>query len=855
MSNSPSLERAKQIERLFDEALDLDADARTAFLDQACDDDALRCEVESLLAAHDNRAGDLRHALERLLLAPQADGPGTSVEPDTDPLVGQALSRYQIQEKLGGGGMGVVYKAHDTKLGRLVALKFLPPHLGFDEEAKARFIHEAKAASALDHANICTIYDIDETEAGQLFIAMAFYAGETLKKKIARGPLPVEEALDYAMQVAEGLSRAHEAGIVHRDVKPANVMVTREGVVKIVDFGLAKVQDVSLTQTGATLGTAAYMSPQQALGQPVDHRTDLWSLGVMLYEMLTGERPFGGDYAQAILYAIRHDEPKPMEALCAEMPEALEEMVQKLLRKDPDERYGQAEEMLEDLRLLQRTVEAIEPGAGPASAPRRSGVLRYGGMVALVLVLIGFGALLLGQWPGPEAPTTAVPSLAVLPLKNYAEDPDEEFFVDSMTEQLIATLTKIEGLRTISHRSVMRFKASYSPLPVIADSLGVDYVVDGSVLQAEGKVRITATLFEGSTEVPLWVDDVEREHRDVMMLQREVTLAMAQAIEIALTPQDEARLAADQKVDPEAHRLYLLGRHLRFLETTESLEQAIEKFEQAIAIDSNFAQAYAGLSIANFVSGTYYGGRSYEEGRSNAIQYAEQALELNANHSEVQNAFGLVKSLIEWDWEGAEQAFRRAVALNPGDWDAHLELGYLLLRTGRYKEGFEEMQRTLELAPLTMRAYIGLAWAYYFDGQVDEAIAVFEEARELHPDCCAERGWLYLRKGMVEEAVAAFEASNSLDAYSLGNLGHAYGAAGRREEALQILEEMMEREAESSSIAEIYTGLGETDRALDLLEQAVEERTVITSIKIHPAYAPLHAEPRFQALLEKMGLE
>ncbi len=414
MTSFLSSERAGQVQALFDRIVELDAVDRTAYLDEACRGDPdLRREVESLLAAFAAHGSDVRHVLGQLLLAPQAGVETPPLDSKLDPyrLTGQTISHYQVLEKLGGGGMGVVYKALDEKLDRTVALKFLPPHLSMDAESKARFIHEAKAASALDHANICTIYDIDETEQGQLFIAMAFYQGETLKAKIARRPFPLEEALAYAIQVADGLSRAHDAGIVHRDVKPANVMITDRGRVKIVDFGLAKVAgQTQLTQAGTTLGTVAYMSPEQARGEVVDARTDIWSLGVVLYEMVTGQTPFRGDYQEAVLYAIQHEEPEPLTGLRTGVPPALEHVVMKCLAKDPAQRYQHVDEVPVDLRALETTPGTVSRVAvsstrvsNPSWQARWKQVLPWG--LAALMALVATWALMQPTPETPRAPT------------------------------------------------------------------------------------------------------------------------------------------------------------------------------------------------------------------------------------------------------------------------------------------------------------------------------------------------------------------------------------------------------------------------------------------------------------------
>ena len=460
MKPPDSPERAERVWNLFNDVVDLAPEARAAHLGEESDP-GVRSEVEDLLDAH---------LLSKKILRGLDDALGPYLEDRrSDELLGRLIGRYRIEEKLGGGGMGVVYRAYDTRLDRTIAMKFLQPHLDLDGEAKARFIHEAKAASALDHPNICTVHDIGELEDGRLFIVMAYYAGETLKARIARGTISVAEVLDYAQQVLQGLESAHSAGIIHRDVKPANIMVIENGGVKLVDFGLAKVQDISLTRTGMTPGTVCYMSPEQASGSTVDHRTDLWSLGVALYEMLTGRRPFQGEYGTAVLYAILHEEPESVPALRSEVPDELARVVEKLLRKDPEVRYQRAQNVLVDIRLMASAADTRKVADRGFANPRllRRRVVMAAGVGLLLLVFAVLGRVLI---PGGRE---SIGSIAVLPLANLHGDSDHAYLADGMTDELIDRLGRIEALRVISRTSVMRYKESDKSLPEIARELGV----------------------------------------------------------------------------------------------------------------------------------------------------------------------------------------------------------------------------------------------------------------------------------------------------------------------------------------------------------------------------------------------
>jgi len=855
-----SAERWHQIKALLDAVLDRVPGERTAYLNEACrDDPALRREVEALVEAGEEAPAFLEgqalafaHPFLPGLLAAYEKGP------DLYGLIGQVVGHYRILEKLGGGGMGVVYKALDTKLDRSVALKFLPPHLSMDEEAKARFIHEAKAASALDHVNIGYIHEIDETDDGQLFIAMAFYAGETLKKKITRGPLPIDEALDYAVQIAEGLGRAHEAGIIHRDIKPANVMVTEEGLVKIVDFGLAKMADVSLTQTGTTLGTVAYMSPEQAQGEAVDQRTDLWSLGVVLYELLTGERPFRGDYAEAIIYAIRHDEPEPITALRPEVPEDLARIVENLLRKDREARYASAEALLADLQAIKQGEAAEKQAVAPVASgsSSRNRVWIYGGGALVVLVLAAFIASQLFS-----GGSRSIDSIAVLPLANLSGDPKQEYFSDGMTDALIENLGQIEALRVISRTSVMPYKTDPKPLREVGRALDVAGVVEGTVKSSGDLIEVTVRLYDAATEERLWSGRFERKLENVLTLQREVALAIAREIEIQLKPQEQERLEEAKTVDPEVYELYLWGRNLSYKRTLESLSQAITYFEQAIAKDADFAPAHASLVVPYFMLGAS-GTLPLEEARSKARQAAEQALALNESLSDAHVAMGVILSMYDWDWSGAERVLKRAISLNPNNTEAIHEYGIYLIRTGKPEEGLNEMKRLLALDPLSPVARRNVAWAYFRNRQYDEAIEYSLRLLDFDPGYAhMYLGAAYLLKGRYEDAIAALEreevASTGTGFLALGYLGNAYALSGKRDKALALIEQLEEQPNLATLVAEIYTGLGQHDEALDWLDRASSDEQS-TDVLVHqlfdPILNPLRSEPRFQTLLEKMGL-
>jgi len=711
-------------------------------------------------------------------------------------MIGQTISHYKILEKLGEGGMGVVYKAEDTKLKRTVALKFLPPELTRDEESRERFIHEAQAASALQHNNICTIHDIDETEDGQSFICMAYYEGETLKKKIARGPLPVQQSVDTAIQIAEGLAKAHRQGIVHRDIKAANLMVTSDGVVKIVDFGLAKLAGKTrVTKTGTTVGTAAYMSPEQARGEGVDHRTDIWSLGVVLHEMLTGQVPFKGDYEQAVVYSILNEKPEPVTGLRTGVPMELERLVDKAMAKSPGERYQHVDEMLVDLRALRKKTEPAAMTERPLEArlPSAKRAYLYGGVASLVVVLIVAGLYF------SRSPDETINSIAVLPLANLSGDPEQEYFADGMTEQLIMELAKIGALTVISRTSVMQYKGVKNPLREIARELGVDAVVEGSVLRVEGRVRISAQLIEASSDRHLWAESYERDLRDVLALQSEVARAIAQEIKIAMRPEEEARLASARTVNPEAHEAYLKGRYHWNKRTEEAMKKGLEYFQQAIEIDPGYADAYAGLAQTYvLLSSVEYGAMPPREAIPKAKAAAMKALEIDEELGEPHAALGLAKMDYDWDWSGAGREFKRAIELNPGHATVRHWHAIYLTVTGRHEEAIAEAKRALELDPLSLIIGTDVGWVYYMARQYDEAIEQLHKTLELDPNfAVAHRnlGLAYEQKGMYEDTITELQEAISLSGGStnyLAWLGYAYAAAGRRDEAQKVLDELKE---------------------------------------------------------------
>lgn len=884
---------------LLEAVREVPPDERTAFLDAHCDNTALRREVAALLAMSEDADDYFVHlasAVPSALREPEeTSGDEQETERGGDPLSldGKQVRRYAVEEHLGGGDMGVVYKARDKQLDRLVALKFLPPRLAASTEAKARFVREAKAASALDHPNIATVYEISKTENGQLFIAMAYYAGETLKKKIARGLLPVEEAVGYAIQIAEGLAQAHEAGIVHRDVKPANVMITEQGQVKLVDFGLAKAQDVNLTRPGTTLGTVAYMSPEQTAGEAVDGQTDLWSLGVLLYEMLTGVRPFEGTNSQVAIYAIRHDDPGPVRERREEVPPGLADVAQRCLRKTPEERYQDAAEVVADLRSVRdggssrdgQTLLARSLSLRPLTlTPARL----VTGAVGLAVLIVLIGVLVWRPLTGadgarsirgePVLHTSISPpkaSVAVLPLENLSDDPNREYFADGMTDAVIAELGQIRDLKVISRTSAMQYRASNTPLPQIAEDLNIDYIVDGAVFSAEDSVRITASLVDAATDQLLWTKSFLRPMRNIIGLQRELARAVAGGVQVELSPATQSRLAEAPEVDPEAYRHFQRGVELR--DKQLSWERARGHFKRAVTIDSSFALAWAWLAKMHAMRPNWS-----SEKKAAAEAALNRALRLDSDLSEAHVARALIRENNDWDGTAAEAAFQHAIALNPNNREAHYEYGWLLIRLDRTEEAVAEMKRVLALDPLSLLAHHGLIWAYYFNRQYEKAIQQGQHALEIepgHPSITNPLGHAYRTAGRYPEAEATYRKKYKVSSGAEYNDSfHAallFAEQGQREKVMAIIEAKM-AEAGSSilppttrreraqtagdfiRLARTYATLGDTKPAIDALENAHDtwpKHHWFTYLKVHPDYDSLRDSPRFQALVEKVGLD
>ncbi len=743
-------------------------------------------------------------------------------------MIGQTISHYRILEKLGEGGMGVVYKAQDVKLDRVVALKFLPRQLCADEGEKTRFIHEAKAASALDHSNICVIYEIDESEGGQMFIAMGCYIGETLKTKIERGPLPVEEAIDTAIQIAQGLAKAHGRGIVHRDIKPANVVVTNEGTVKILDFGLAKLVGATrITKTGTTVGTVAYMSPEQARGEGVDHRTDIWSLGVITYEMCTGRLPFPGDYEQAIVYLILHEEAKPTTSLRPIVPLELERIVKRAMQKDPGKRYQNVDEMLVDLRSLKKELEARMVNEPLISSDKNR--------------------------------------IAVLPLTNISPDAKDEYFTDGLTEELISCLSKIGGLRVIARTSIMQYKGATKSVSEIGRELNVGTVLEGSVRKSMDKLRITVQLINVHNQEHIWSQDYDRELKDIFAIQSEVAQRVAQAMKVQLLEGEKEQIEKKTTDNLDAFTLYLKGRYYWNKRTVEGMRKAIEHFQETIELDPTYALAYAGLSDSFALLGDVgVAAVPPKEAFSRAKVAATKALRIDGTLAEAHTSLAHME-MHDFRWADAEKEFKRAIELNPNYATAHHWYALSFALKERSNESIAAIKRAQELDPVSLAINTDVGVVYYYARQYDQAIAQYQKTLDLDPSfsrAYVALGSAYAQKALYEEAIAMFQKAITVsgDSTKKAALGRAYALAGKKDETLEVIAELKELSKRSYispySLALIYAGIRDKDEAFDWLQKAYEECDGnMIFIKVDPWLDSLRSDPRFTVFLKRVGLE
>jgi serine/threonine-protein kinase len=828
-------------------------------------------------------------------------------------MVSTSISHYRILKKLGEGGMGEVYRAHDAKLNRTIALKVLPEALAGNEDRMRRFIQEAQAAASLNHPNIAHIYEIGEAD-GTHYIAMEFVDGDTLTTSMHRGKSSLSTLLKYLSQVAEGLAKAHAAGIVHRDLKPDNIMITRDGYAKVLDFGLAKLvenrstaitseDDATvmmparpLSVVGAVMGTVGYMSPEQAQGKPVDQRSDIFSFGCILFEAATGRRPFEGESAIDTLHKIIYSSPAQVRDFNPDAPADLQRVIRRCLEKDPQKRYQTIRDVINDLDELRREIQAgrsllpserstadalvsqtgsnqLDTEASNSLLPQTSSaeymvsqIKKHKRGFAVTAAVLLAAAIGLGYWYFTNRATgasEAIDSIAVLPFQNRSSDADTEYLSDGLAESLIYRLSQLPNLKVSPTSSVFRYKGKETDVQTISKELGVQALMTGRITQRGDNLTISVELVDVRNNKLLWGEQYDRKLSDLLATQREIATEITNKLQLKLSGADEAKVTKKYTANSEAFQLYLKGRFYWNKRDMGNLRKAIEQFKAAAEKDPNYALAFVGLADC-YVLLPVYSSTPGNEALSQAKAYAERALQIDDSLGEAYTSLGYVHRYL-WNWAEAEKGLKRGIEMNPNYATAHKFYGNYLCNLGRFDEGLEEYKRAQELEPLSLIISVNLAEVYLQKGNLDAAAEQCRRAIDLDPNWYYVRlqlGLVYLKQGRIAEALAEAEKSVALskrESVPVGVLGYLYAQTGKRGEAAALIEELKERYAKQQAngydLARVYLGLGDKEEAFVWLEKDFQAHTVtLPSYLYLPPLDSLRDDPRYKDLARRIGL-
>ena len=818
-----------------------------------------------------------------------------------------SLSHYRILSKLGAGGMGEVYLAHDTNLDRQVALKILPEEFANNTDRMNRFVREAKSASALNHPNIITIHEIANAD-GKHFITSEYVQGDTLHTRLRQGSLDLKTSLDIAIQVASALNAAHKAGIIHRDIKPENVMIRPDGLVKILDFGIAKLSPKKTeptgdeaatelkaqgTSPGVIIGTANYMSPEQARGKDVSTQSDIFGFGIVLYEMVSGQRAFSGENALDVIGAILHKEPTPLNQLSPDVPHELERIINKTLRKDPDARYQTAGDLLTDLKdvrhelqfksQLERTVPPSDnnpvtrtittpstslPNPPTSSAEFLTQEVKKHKLAVMLAAMIVFMLLGAGLWfsyfrgGGANKP---IASIAVMPFQNKSSDADTEYLSDGLAESLIFRLSQLPNLKVSPTSTVMRYKGKDTDITQIAKELEVDAVMSGRVSERGDDLTIGVELVDARTKKIIWAEQYDRKMSDLLATQREIATTITQKLELKLSGNEATGITKRYTDSNEAYQLYMRGRYSFAKRTKEEMSRAIEYFRQAIKLDPKFALAYARMA-ETYASMPAYPYVSPNEAFPQAKAAAQKALEIDPTLAEAHTFLAYSLVIYDWNWAEAERSFKRAIELDPNNSAAHFRYGQVYLApTRRFDEAVAEVSRGLDLEPLDINMGVTLAWAYFAQGQFDKALEQAKKTYDLEPTHPLARWMLseaYINKGLYGEAITLDERwlhDDPTSQFALRVAGIAYAKAGRRDKAEEMIRRFREiaktQYVPTCRIASIYVALDEKEKAFEELNKAFEARDwELHRLNVDSYWNPLSNDSRFKEMLVRMNL-